>query len=202
MKNAILIHGWASKAEFYNPNYPSASNSHWFPWLTKQLMINNIHAVAPEMPNGYYPEYMVWKNELERFDITSETILVGHSLGAGFLMRWLSEKPERKVNKVILVAPWMGHAFSSDPFDETFFNFELNREIASQTKGLHIFNSTDDFSAIQEGVTYLRENVDDIVYHELKGKGHFTLNDIGTEELPELLDEILLNQEIIYEPKI
>jgi hypothetical protein len=43
MKNAILIHGWADKHEFYDPKYPTASNSHWFPWITKQLMINDIH---------------------------------------------------------------------------------------------------------------------------------------------------------------
>lgn len=56
MKNAILIHGWASKQEFYNPLCPTASNSHWFPWLSKQLMIRDIHTVAVEMPNGYYPD--------------------------------------------------------------------------------------------------------------------------------------------------
>ena len=108
MKNAILVHGWVGKQEYYDERYPTASNSHWFPWLTKQLMIRDIHTVAVEMPNGFYPQYEVWKREFERFDITPETLLVGHSCGGGFLVRWLSET-DQKVGRVVLVAPWIGY---------------------------------------------------------------------------------------------
>jgi predicted alpha/beta hydrolase family esterase len=83
MKKALLIHGWASKKEFYDPDFPTGSNSHWFPWLSKQLIIKDIHTVAIEMPNGYYPEYDVWKRELERFEIDEDTTLIGHSCGGG-----------------------------------------------------------------------------------------------------------------------
>ncbi len=90
MKNAILVHGWAKKAEFLDTSQPTSSNAHWLPWLTKQLMVNGIHTVALEMPNSYYPEYHIWKQELERFTIGPETTLVGHSCGGGFIVRWLS----------------------------------------------------------------------------------------------------------------
>jgi predicted alpha/beta hydrolase family esterase len=191
MKTCILLHGWADKEEFYNPEIPTASNSHWFPWLTKQLMIKDIHTVAPEMPKGYYPEYSLWKKEFERFDIGPETILVGHSCGGGFLVRWLSENPDQKVGKVILVAPWMGILFNDEPFEDRFFDFEPRRDIAQRTDGLHILNSTDDMSAVLQSVDIIRRKVDDIQYHEFSHKGHFTLTSLGSEKFPELLDEII-----------
>src|SRR5689334_3595207 len=105
--NALLIHGWNTRDEYYDASRPTASNDHWFPWLTKQLALKDINTVSIEMPNGYYPEYEVWKHELERYDINENTALVGHSCGGGFLVRWLSEN-DKQVGRVILVAPWLG----------------------------------------------------------------------------------------------
>lgn len=190
MRNAILVHGWVSKSEYYNEKYPTASNSHWFPWLTKQLMIRDIYTVAPEMPNGYYPEYNVWKREFERFDITPETILVGHSCGGGFLVRWLSEN-DVNVGKVVLVAPWIGDDPGDEPFDTTFFDFTIDPDVAKRTKGLTILHSTNDGEGVKNSVKTLTEKLRDIRYVELENKGHFTLKGLGTEEFPELLKEIL-----------
>ena len=189
MSNAILVHGWASKGEFYNEKYPTASNSHWFPWLTKQLMVRDIHTVAPEMPNGYYPEYSVWKREFERFFINDETILVGHSCGSGFLVRWLGEYDGR-VGKVVLVAPWMGVDPDSD-FDESFFDFEVDKNLVQKTAGITIINSSDDYQSIQKSTEILRKEISDIKYVELKDKGHFTLKSLGIEVFPELLKELI-----------
>ena len=189
MKNAILIHGWASKGEFYDPEYPTASNSHWFPWLTKQLMTRDIHTVALEMPNGYYPEYEVWKRELERFDISEETTLVGHSCGAGFIVRWLSEYPGR-VAKVVLVAPWLGDE-AGDDFDASFFEFEIDQNLGQKAQRIILINSTDDFDSVQKGTELLREKITDHKYIELENKGHFTLKSLGTQEFPELLEELI-----------
>ena len=189
MKRAILIHGWPSKDEFYSPVYPTASNSHWFPWLTKQLMINDIHTVSLEMPNSYYPEYEVWKKELERFEVDEDTILVGHSCGAGFIVRWLSEN-KTNVSKVFLVAPWIG-IDPIDPFDSSFFDFTIDSRLASRTQELTIINSDNDMEQVQKAVEKLRSALSDLRYIELESKGHFTLSDLKTEEFPELLEEIL-----------
>lgn len=190
MHNAILIHGWARKKEYYDQAYPTGSNSHWFPWLSKQLIIRDIHAVAVEMPNGYYPEYDIWKRELERFDIGPETTLVGHSCGGGFLVRWLSET-DKKVGKVVLVAPWLGYNTDGEPFDETFFDFEIDADIHAKTKGLTIIASTNDGEGVQKSVAELREKLVQVRYVELENKGHFTSTSLGTDAFPELVEEIL-----------
>jgi predicted alpha/beta hydrolase family esterase len=188
VKNAILMHGWADETELYDPLVPTASNSHWFPWLTKQLMIKDIHTVAVEMPNAPYPMYEPWKKEFERYDVTTETVLVGHSTGGGFLVRWLSEHPDVSVGNVVLVAPWMGINFGTH-FDKTFFEFEIDPELASRTKNLTILASSNDFSAIQKSVALLQQKVKNIHIITLEDKGHFCLSDMGTVEFPELLAE-------------
>jgi len=188
MRNAIIIHGMPGKEEYYSPEYPSASNFQWLPWLQKQLLMRDIHAVTPEMPRAYLPEYETWRKEFERNDITPQTILVGHSCGGGFLVRWLSEHVEQHVGKVVLVAPWL------DPENELqngFFDFEIDPKIAARTKGLALFHSRDDFSGIQESVSKLKHVLSDIKYVEFKDKGHFTAEELGKNGFPELLTECL-----------
>lgn len=187
MKNAILLHGKPDKDEYYSDIYPSASNSHWFPWLQKQLLMRDIAANTPEVPHAYAPDYEVWRKEFERFDITPETTFVGHSCGGGFIVRWLSEHPEITVDQVVLVAPWL------DPSrDETtdFFDFEIDSNLATRTKGITIFNSDDDYASVQETVKILRDKIQHINYREFHNYGHFCHKDLGTDAFPELLDEI------------
>ncbi|HEU5122081.1 MAG TPA: alpha/beta hydrolase [Candidatus Saccharimonadales bacterium] len=188
MRTAILLHGKPDKDEYYSGEYPSASNSHWFPWLQKQLLIREIAAHTPEIPHCYNPDYSVWRKEFERFDITSETFLVGHSCGGGFIVRWLSEHPEVTVGKVILVAPWL------DPNrDDTtdFFDFEIDSNLAMRTKRITIFNSDDDYASVQETVKILRNKLQNIHYREFHNHGHFCHKDLGTEAFPELLEELV-----------
>lgn len=190
MKNAIIVHSTCDKEEYYSPEYPSASNFHWLPWLVKQLFIKDIHAVTPEMPHGYMPNYAVWKREFERFDIKPETVLVGHSCGGGFLVRWLSENKDKHVGKVVLVAPWLDPNKTKGE-DNDFFDFVMDSELVSRTQGVTIFNSDDDMEAIHTSVKQIMDTIPDIKLVEFEGKGHFCLSDLGTEAFPELLSEIL-----------
>ena len=190
MRNAIIVHGTCDKEEYYSPEYPSASNFHWLPWLVKQLLIKDIHAVTPEMPHGYMPDYTVWKREFERFDSTPETILVGHSCGGGFLVRWLSENKDKRVGKVVLVAPWLDPNKTKGE-DNDFFDFTMDSELVSRTQGVTIFNSDDDMQAIHTSVKQLMDTISDIKLVEFEGKGHFCLGDLGTDAFPELLEETL-----------
>lgn len=106
MKTAIILHGMPDKEEYFDSKASSSSNSQWYPWLQQQLIINNISTQTPEMPDAYEPDYDKWLNVFNQFKIDQNTVLIGHSCGAGFLIRWLSEN-NIQVGKVILVAPWM-----------------------------------------------------------------------------------------------
>ncbi len=185
MKTAIILHGMPEKDEYYEPNSPSQSNRHWFPWLQKQFILKDVLAQALEMPIPYAPVYEDWKEMFERMPIDENTTLVGHSLGGGFLVRWLSET-DTKVGKVILVAPWL------DPTGEIkpFFDFEINESIASKTEKFSVVYSSDDFDEVQESVKILKDKLQNVDWVEMENKGHFCTEDLGGPEFPELLDLI------------
>ncbi len=187
MKNAIIIHGTCSKEEYFSYDYPSLSNSHWLPWLQKKLLINNVFTQTPEMPDAYLPNYKKWKKEFERFKINENTILIGHSCGGGFLVRWLSEN-KININKLILVAPWL------DPKREKttdFFDFNIDLNIINRIKEIHLLVSTDDDKDILESVEILKNNISKIKLHQFSNLGHFCFSDMKTDRFPELLDLIL-----------
>jgi uncharacterized protein len=103
MKTAVIVHGMPSKEEYLGIA-TLASHNHWFPWLQRELILNEIFTQAPEMPHPYQPLYKEWCLIFEQFKVDEDTVLIGHSLGGGFLVRWLSEN-KVKVGKVVLVAP-------------------------------------------------------------------------------------------------
>jgi predicted alpha/beta hydrolase family esterase len=76
--NCIVIHGCPSNAERVMDPKTRTYDKHWIPWI---------------------------KKEFEKYNVTKNTILIGHSCGCAFLVRWLGET-KQKVNKLILVAPW------------------------------------------------------------------------------------------------
>ena len=187
MSNAILIPGRPDKDEHYDPKRPSNSEDHWFSWLKRQLILQDIHAVSIEPPFPFRPRYDEWKKEFERFDITPETILVGHSCGGGFLVRYLSEHKDVRVGKVALVAPWINP--DNDPQADTadFFNFTIDPDFPARTAGVTVFISSDDFLSVVKTVDILRNKVHGISFKEYNNKGHFVIESMKTAEFPDLL---------------
>lgn len=187
MKTAIIIHWMPDEDQFFNPINESSSNNHWLPRLQKQLLINGIFTQAPEMPTPYLPNYDLWKKEFERFDINENTILVWHSCGAGFIIRWLSEN-NIKVNKVALVAPWLN---LDNEENINFFDFKLNKDFISRAKDLLVFSSKTDMDCIVKTVNYLKNEIEEIKIKEFEDMWHFCFEDMWTKEFPELLDYLL-----------
>jgi len=189
MKNAIIVHGKPGEEEYYSEEYPSSSNFAWIPWLQKQLIIKDIKADTPEMPHAYEPQYELWKTEFERFNITPETILVGHSCGGGFLVRWLSENKDVMVDKVILVSPWI------DPEKENkydfFRGFEIDPTLSSRANKIIAYTSDNDFEHCKESVGVIKETVPEIEVREFIGMGHFIPMHMKSNEFPELVEDIL-----------
>lgn len=185
MKSAILLHGQPDKSEYFDKDVPSASNAHWFPWVQKQLLVEGIHAQTPEVPSCYELNYGVWLKEVERFDIYKDTILVGHSTGGGFWLRYLSERPDLRVGKVVLVAPWLD-PFSE--FDTDFFKYEYDSELVARTGGITIMVSEDDEDSVLESARILEQKIQGIKVIRFKDKGHFTKTSLGKKEFPELFN--------------
>lgn len=187
MKTAIILHGMPSKESYLRVDREAQSNSHWLPWIQQQLLVNGVLAQTPELPEPYEPVYESWQSVFEKFDINEDTILIGHSCGAGFLIRWLTEN-KVKVGKVVLVAPWM------DPHRQLksgFYDFEIDAGISERVKSVTVFISEDDDQEMHATVQLLEKHVPKIETIRMNGKGHFTLGGMGTKEFPELKTVLL-----------
>lgn len=190
MKSAILIHGMPDKEEYLDPKTPAASNNQWFPWIQKHLSLKGVVAQTPEMPEPYRPDYEKWKEVFEQFKLQSDTILIGHSCGGGFLIRWLSEN-NVKVGKVVLVAPWINYRNDPAPV-EGFFDFKIDPNMVAKCDELHVFISSDDDQDELDTARMLEESVKGIKFHRFTGKGHFCVGfNLPTEEFPELLEVLM-----------
>lgn len=188
MKHCILIHGKPSKKEYDDPGIPSPSNHHWFPWIQKQLLLNDVLTQSIEMPRPYAPVYGSWADVLDQIGPNSQTSLVGHSCGAGFIIRYLSER-SITIDTLVLVAPWL------DPVRKSttdFFQFIPDKNLLTRVRKAHILYSLDDPAVgIIESVTILRNLFPSMLIHEFHNKGHFTIDEMKTTEFPELLSIIL-----------
>lgn len=187
MKQVIIIHGLTDEEEFYSDGYLSPSNAHWIPWVQKQLNKKDVLSQALEMPKPYFPDYKDWSEVFSQIKISKETILIGHSCGAGFLVRYLSEHPEIIPEKVILIAPWIDTDNYLRDQGNTFFDFNINSSISHRTK-VHIMISSDDEQYIHDSVKIITTEISGISMHEFSDKGHFTEPDLKGKEFPELLE--------------
>ncbi len=186
MKTAILVHGMPSEAEYIHSGR-QAANKHWFPWIQAQLESAGVEVYMPEMPEPYEPVYEKWTAVFEQFKIDADTMLVGHSLGGGFLVRWLSEH-KTKVGKVVLVAPWL------DPNHELktgMFDFEIDKNLAEKTAGTTEFISLDDDQEELTTLKILKDKITGLQVREFTDKGHFVFEDMKTKEFPELLNFLI-----------
>jgi predicted alpha/beta hydrolase family esterase len=141
-------------------------------------------------PLHWQPVYKDWKREFEKLPINTETILVGHSAGGAFLVRWLGEN-NQKIRKLILVAP--GKKIGSYPNAEhnrELYDFKVNPKIKDRVGNIIIFTSPEEPPHRKENVKLYRELLGAEVI-SLKGKGHFVYQDTGTDKFPELLEIIL-----------
>lgn len=189
MRNGLLLHGMPDKEEYFDSSIPSPSNNHWFPWLQHELLINGIFTQTPEMPQPYHPQYDLWQKEFERFEVNQESILIGHSCGAGFLVRWLTEN-KINLDTLILAAPWL----DPDKSLETgFFEFDLDPKLFERAKRFHILVSNDDSPDILKSVKILEQTYKKATIHRFDHYGHLTLEGLGHPEFPELLKIILGN---------
>jgi hypothetical protein len=97
----------------------------------------------------------------------------------GFVLRYLSEHPDVRFSKVVLVAPWLDvHSeLSTD-----FMKFEIDSTISDRME-THIFISSDDSVGILYSVKAIKEKLPNAKYHEFSDREHFC-----APEFPELLE--------------
>lgn len=82
MKNAFIFHGTGG--------YPEEN---WFPWLKTKLDEQGILTTVPQFPTPEGQSLESWLAVMQphESEIDQETVLIGHSLGGLFLLRYLEQ---------------------------------------------------------------------------------------------------------------
>ncbi len=187
MRTAYLLHGTCDAHEFYEMDFPSLSNAHWFPWLQQKFLRADYLCQCLEMPRAYAPRYDEWVDTFKSTSLNEDSILVGYSAGAGFLLKYFAENPKLKVAKIFLVAPWL------DPLRENgdFLSFTWRMGLRDQFGQVELFYSANDFVLeVKECVETVLKNLPDVGVHFYQDKGHFTFSEIGPQ-FPELWEAII-----------
>ena len=186
--NCIIIHGCPSRVEKAMSPETRTYDKHWIPWIKKELTAGGIKTETPLMPSPWEPDYEKFKQEFEKYEVTEHTILIGHSCGSAFLVRWLGET-KRKIFKLILVAPWK-IAGKGDKFRKSFYEYPIDETIKLRVKEIVMFTADDEKDDGKESLRIFHQALGGKII-ELKGKGHYTMSDMGTTEFPELLEVVL-----------
>jgi uncharacterized protein len=135
---------------------------------------------SPQMPDEDRPEYEAWKNQIteELAALDGEVILVGHSLGASVLLKYLfEEKAEMPVAGIFLIAsPYWGVE------EWEVGEYELQENFASKfPKDLPVFfyHSRDDEVVPFEHLALYKERFPRATIHEFDGRGHQFNDDLS-----------------------
>jgi excinuclease UvrABC helicase subunit UvrB/predicted alpha/beta hydrolase family esterase len=187
ISNVVIVHG-TGKNDKIKGTYKIKNKEHWFPWVKKELGKYGVKCEVPLMPRSWDPKYSDWKKEFEKISIDENSILIGTSAGAAFIVRWLGET-KRKIRKLILVAPVTGKEKCNE-WASKLGEFEIDSSIKDRVDEVVVFVSDNEEEERRMSAWVYADKLGGRLI-ELKGMGHFIEKHMGTREFPELLEEIL-----------
>jgi len=189
--NCVIVHGCPEDEEKAMDLERRTYDEHWLSWTKKELENKGVETFTPLMPDPWRPDYDKWKSEFDKFDINENTILIGHSCGCAFLVRWLGDT-SKKVKKLILVAPWKIPYGEGEKLKikKKFYEYGISENIKSDVKDIVIFTADDEEEDGKRSAKIFHDALGGKII-ELKGHGHYCYDDMGTHEFPELLEEVL-----------
>lgn len=187
--NCIIIHGGPGDEK------PSANHKmgemHWMGWAKDKLNSLGISTVSPPMPDPWNPRYEDYKKEFEKYSIDENTILIGHSRGTAFIVHWLGDT-KQKIKKLILVAPWKVSVddIGEEKLKTKYYDFEIDPTIKDRVGEIIYFTSDNEEKEGKESLKIFHEAIGGEII-ELPSHGHYTLDDMGTNEFLELINAIV-----------
>ena len=178
VKRVVIVHGWGG--------FPEEG---WRPWLKKELSARGYVVSMPAMPVGEPPCASAWVDAISKVVGTpnESTFLVGHSLGAMAIVRYLEQLEYNWIGGAVFVAGFIKDlGMPHGDFFTTPVNYPVVRE--------HCKNFTDIYSDNDPYVPMVQAQ---LIRKELgaktilaKGMKHFSADE-GCEKAPVILNEIL-----------
>ena len=169
----------------YNRDFIYNPNKKWKDWL--QFTLDAEKDVVMQIlqfphANIFDMKYEEWAKIMDYQQIGVDTVLIGHSAGGGFILKYMAKNPGLKVRQIILVSPWID---TSGVNSHNFYkDFVMDDSIFERAKyGIDLMISDNDPTPeIGDGNKKIINEISKIRVHFFPNKGHFVL-----DKLPEIL---------------
>lgn len=197
MKQVIVIHGGNSYENYEeylkelkakDLTIDRLRSVSWKENLQKGLG-ENFDVLTPRMPNMQNAKYLEWKIWFEKIInlLDEEVILIGHSLGGIFILKYLSENnyPKKIKATFLIAAPY------STPTRYPLSDFVINTPLGNfikQAGKVFIFHSRDDLVVPFDNSERFKKDIPNAQFVVFEDKGHF--NDSQFSELVEELRKL------------
>lgn len=193
-KKIFIIWGWVDASNYanfedyllqeeFNPYEEKIKN--WKDNLAEDVWVG-YEVIKIPMPNKGFAEYKYWKIMFEKVFpyFAEENILIWHSLGGTFLLKYLNENTLENISGIHLVAP-----ASQDTPDERLWSFLFEKTLQKlkkiENKVFFYFSRDDEIVPFYE-YEYFSKVFPNAHYTIYDDKGHF----IFEEHLEKLVENI------------
>lgn len=193
MKQVLLIHGGDSYGSYdaYIDELKSSAidyerlkpQQRWKSWVAEQMPEADV--LLPSFPNSSNAVYEEWKIYFEKLlpFLRDDVQLVGHSLGAMFLAKYLNAHAlTPKVRRVILIAGAYDEELMGDSGS---FVVGSAVNVPKSAEEVHLFHSEDDPVVPFAELAKFQADMPEAIVHTFSNRAHF--NDATFPELLELL---------------
>lgn len=183
MKRAAIIHG-----AYGNPE------ENWFPWLKEELEKLSYEVFTPPLPTPKHQHLEMWLEKVEQYRRSwgdKDTLFIGHSIGAAFVLRMLMSHIGEPIKASFLVAGFISEL--GDPkFDKLNASFLTNpfdwEEIKRNCQQFFVYHSDNDpYVPLEKGEELASKLVIEVTL--IKEAGHFN-EDAGYTSFEKILDDI------------
>lgn len=178
--NFFIIHGIYGHPE-----------ENWFPWLKKELEKKGYEVIVPKFPTPIGQSLESWLKIIKTQEdkINYDTVMIGHSLGAAFILNYL-EQTDKEIKAAFLVAGY--HKMLDNEFKElnkSFVGKKFNwNKIIENCENFYVITSDNDPYIPLEVNRQLNILVDGEL-HIIKNGGHLN-SKAGFDKFPFLLELI------------
>jgi len=194
-KQVILIHGgttfdtykeYLSNLENIKVDLDRYRKTGWSDSLRKELG-NRFDVLLPRMPNPSNAKYEEWKIIFKKISklLEKNIVLIGHSLGAIFLVKYLSEN---KFPKKILATLLVSGPYNGEDMEESLGDFVLPKSLnrlEKQGGKIFLYQSRDDLVVPYTHLEKYKKALPNAIAREFKKRGHF-----DQSRFPELIKDI------------
>lgn len=166
----------------YNVSLERFKAKKWRESLGKKLG-EDFDVIVPKMPNPNNVKYLEWKIMFEKIIplLSKNVILIGHSLGGIFLIKYLSDNILRNkpLGLFIISAPYK---MNSKEFKLDYKNIN---KIENQSENIFMYHSKDDEVVNFKDFLEYKKLLSKPKFKEFKNRGHF-----NQPTFPEIVKDI------------